>query len=188
MNTPAEQQASTHHDARPIDSCQQQLVIARTRDCLIKGATFYRCELPPIQVLFDLSGLAAGQFRWSAKPRQCVIRYNPWVFAADFDHHLTDTVAHEVAHYIAHQLHGAKTRPHGPAWKHAMIALGVTPKATGRYSLNGVPVRRQRRYAYRCACRIHQISRTLHNRHQKGRRYVCKKCSSPLMRSDVTCD
>lgn len=73
LNTPAEQQAGTHRDARTIDSCQQQLVIARTRDCLIKGATFYRCELPPIRVLFDLSGLAAGQFRWSAKPRQCVI-------------------------------------------------------------------------------------------------------------------
>ncbi len=69
-----------------------------------------------------------------------------------------------------------------------MIALGVTPKATGRYSLNGVPVRRQRRYTYRCACRIHQISRTLHNRHQKGRHYVCKKCSSPLMRTDASLD
>lgn len=165
---------------RPLDSGQQQLVTARTHDCILNSAAIYRRELPLIQVLFDLTGLAAGQFRWNAISRQCMIRYNPWVFAADFDHHLADTVAHEVAHYLVYQLHGSRHRPHGAEWKRVMTALGVTPKATGHYNLAGVPVRRQQRHTYRCVCRIHQISNTLHNRQQKGRRYACKTCRASL--------
>ena len=175
-----EQHVGTHGGVRPLDIGQQQLVIARTHDCILKSAAFYRFEFPSVQVRFDLSGLAAGQFRWNVISRQCVIRYNPWVFAADFDHHLADTVAHEVAHYLVYRMHGSRHRPHGPEWKRVMIALGVTPRATGHYNLTGVPVRRQQRHTYRCACRIHHISNTLHNRHQKGRRYACKTCRSPL--------
>lgn len=176
----SEQHTSTDSLVRPLDTCHQKLVIARTHDCILQSASLYRREFPSVHVLFDLSGLAAGQFRWHAITRQCVIRYNPWVFAADFDHHLADTVTHEVAHYLVYRLHGSRHRPHGPEWKRVMIALGVTPKATGHYNLAGVPVRRQQRHTYRCVCRIHQISNTLHNRHHKGRHYVCKTCRSPL--------
>lgn len=167
-------------DELPLDIYQQQLVIARTHNCILQVAALYQRELPVIPVLFNLTGRAAGQFRWQGLWRPCVIRYNPWVFAADFEHHLTDTVAHEVAHYLVHRLHGARARPHGPEWKQVMRALGAAPRATGHYSLNGVPVRRQRRHSYRCACRTHQLSSTLHKRQQQGRRYSCKVCRAPL--------
>ena len=170
----------TDGDESPLGACQQQLVIGRTHDCILRGAALYQRQFPFISVLFDLTGVAAGQFRWHRLWRPCVIRYNPWVFAADFEHHLTDTVAHEVAHYLVHRLHGARTRPHGAEWRHVMRALGVIPKATGHYNLNGVPVRRQQRHTYHCACRTHQISSTLHKRQQQGRRYACKVCRAPL--------
>lgn len=165
---------------RPIDADRQQQVIAYTQACLVRAAALYGRKLPPVDVLFDLSGQAAGQFRWTARPRQCVIRYNPWVFAADFAHHLHDTVVHEVAHYLVYLLHGARIRPHGAEWRRIMQDFGVKPKATGRYTLHGVPVRRQQRHAYRCACRTHELTSTRHNRQQQGNAYICRRCGTPL--------
>ncbi len=165
---------------RPIDTGQQQRVIACTQACLARATIRYGRKLPPVEVLFDLGGQAAGQFRWTARSRQCVIRYNPWVFAADFEHHLLDTVMHEVAHYIVYCLHGARVRPHGAEWRRVMQDSGAEPKATGRYPLHGVPVRRQQRHAYHCACRTHELTSTRHNRQQRGSAYICRHCGTPL--------
>lgn len=170
----------TDGDEMPLTASQQQRVVDRTHACILQAAALYQRQFPFIPIRFDLGGVAAGQFRWQGLWRPCVIRYNPWVFAADFEYHFTDTVAHEVAHYLVHRLHGAHTRPHGPEWKQVMRTLGVIPKATGHYSLSGVPVRRQQRHSYRCACRTHQLSSTLHKRQQQGRRYACKLCRAPL--------
>jgi SprT protein len=126
---------------RPIDADQQRLVLAHTQDCLARAAVLYQRDFPSVTVLFDLRGQAAGQFRWTARSRQCVIRYNPWVFAADFTHHLKDTVVHEVAHYLVYHLHGTRAKAHGLEWRRVMKAFGVAPKATGHYDLSGVPVR-----------------------------------------------
>ncbi len=164
----------------PIDTDQQRRVIAYTQECLTRGAALYGRKLPPVVVQFDLHGQAAGQFRWTVRTRQCVIRYNPWVFAADFEHHLHDTVVHEVAHYLVYRLCGARTRPHGEEWRRVMLDFGIKPKATGRYTLHGVPVRRQQRHAYRCACRSHELTSTRHNRQQQGSAYICRRCGASL--------
>ncbi len=164
----------------PLDSAQQQQIIACTRDYCDRGGAIYRRPVAPIEVLFDLSGRCAGQFRWHTRSGKCWIRYNPWVFAADFRHHVIDTVAHEVAHYLVHRNHGSRARPHGAEWKRVMIAFGVEPIARGRYDLSGVPVRRQQRHAYRCGCRTHALSSTLHNRQRKGWRYACRSCGGSL--------
>ena len=111
-----------------------------------------------------------------------VIRYNPWVFARDLDHHLGVTVPHEAAHYIVDLLHGLRrTRPHGREWKAIMHLLGAPARARGDYDLQGVPLRRQRRYEYRCGCRRHQLSGMRHRRAQaRERRYLCLHCRGEL--------
>jgi len=66
-------------------------------------------------------------------------------------------------------------------WRRVMKAFGVSPRATGRYELSGVPVRRQQRHSYRCDCRQHELTSTRHNRHQQGRKYICRSCGAPLI-------
>ncbi|MHB8746707.1 MAG: SprT family zinc-dependent metalloprotease [Gammaproteobacteria bacterium] len=169
----------------PLSRDQRQLVMARTAEYVQSATELFRREIPPVTVLFDLSGQAAGQFRWTAGPPRCVIRYNPWVFAADFAHHLNETVAHEVAHYVTYRLHGPRSIAHGPEWRRVMSGFGVSPRASGHYSLAGVPVRRQARHVYCCDCRSHELSSTRHNRHQRGHHYSCRYCGGLLRRAEA---
>ncbi|MCA1805603.1 MAG: SprT-like domain-containing protein [Xanthomonadaceae bacterium] len=172
----------------PLTSTQQQEIRDLTAARIEEAARLYRKSFAPIPVQFDLRGRAAGQFRFRCQGRQreYTIRYNPWVFAADLAHHQSDTVAHEVAHYIVHLLHpGAK--PHGREWKALMRQFGATPKACTPYDLTGVPTRQQARHVYRCACPglLHSLSTTRHRRIQQGTRYLCRSCKSSLQNFGV---
>lgn len=137
--------------------------------------------LPAPEVRFDLSGTAAGMF--CRQEHKVWLRFNPWLFAKDFERHCHDTVIHEVAHYGIFCLLGAgrSTKPHGPEWQGLMIALGARPKATFVADLSGVPIRRQRRFRYRCDCQTHEVSATRHNRIRRNRaQYRCRYCDATL--------
>ena len=157
----------------------------------IEGRVAHECEraaavlgvpLPPPDVKLNLSGAAAGMF--CRQGPDVWLRFNPWLFAKDFDRHLHDTVIHEVAHYAIYRLLGGRrrVRPHGPEWQGLMIALGAQPAATFTADLSDIPVRRQRRFHYQCACQIHDVSATRHNRIQRKRaEYRCRNCDSRLV-------
>lgn len=167
----------------PLDDAQRQAVLDSTVARLDEAARLHGRGFTPIPVHFDLRGRSAGQFRVRRVGRHCeyAIRYNPWVFAADFDHHRFDTVAHEVAHYVVHLLHPG-ARPHGREWKALMRRFGATPRACSPYDLTGVPLRKQGRHPYRCACPdlFHCLSTTRHRRVLQGTRYLCRQCGTPL--------
>jgi SprT protein len=45
-----------------------------------------------------------------------------------------------------------------------------------------VPVRRQRRFRYRCDCSTHQLSARRHNKIRHGRaNYLCRSCGSEVV-------
>jgi SprT protein len=135
--------------------------------------------LPTVPVRFDLSGRSAGQF--SARGKHCLIRYNPWIFARYFAENLATTVPHEVAHYAVYLHWGRRAKPHGVEWRALMHALGADPAVTFSLDLSGLPVRRQQRYAYHCACSEQALSTTRHRRAQSGRaRYACRICGHTL--------
>ena len=92
------------------------------------------------------------------------------------------TVPHEVAHYLVDCLHGlGRVRPHGVQWRGIMNAFGVEPRATGSFDLTGIPVRRQRRFTYRCECSTHHLATRRHNSVQRGEaRYRCRDCGETL--------
>jgi len=165
----------------PIDSADQARVIAATHDFIARAGTHFGRRFEAIPVLFDLRGRNAGMYR--IRGRQRCIRYNPWLFAKYFDDNLTDTVPHEVAHYICDQLYGLRNiRPHGREWQAMMRLFGVEPRRTCSYDLEGIPQRRQQRHPYRCACREHQVSTVRHKRIQAGRaQYLCRSCKQPLI-------
>lgn len=164
----------------PIDPQHQRLVVAATRRTIARAGELFACEFPAIPVSFELRGRAAGMYRVQRGRR--LIRYNPYLFARYFEDNLANTVPHEVAHYVTDMLHGLRNvRPHGREWQAVMRALGARPEVSCRYDLEGIPVRRQRRYGYRCGCTTHQLSTVRHRRVQSGRAcYVCRRCGDPL--------
>jgi SprT protein len=168
------------HRVQPIGPQQRQQVAAATAAWIERAAQWLALPLAPVPVLFDLSGATAGMFR--AQGKDCWIRFNPWIFAKHFEDNLNFTVPHEVAHYAVHsQRHRRRVRPHGPEWQRVMRGFGLPPEVTFKLDLTGVPVRRQQRHPYRCACREHEVSTVRHRRMHEGRaRYLCRFCAAPL--------
>ena len=148
----------------------------------------YGTPLPNPVIRFDLHGQTAGQAQWRYGKRP-LLRYNLDIarrHEADF---LATTVTHEVAHLVTTACHG-RTRPHGPEWRAVMVYLGIPePQRCHDYEIDGHGVRRQRRWAYRCQCRRHELSTTRHKRVQAGqRRYLCRACGSTLRPVDKAGD
>ncbi len=113
---------------------------------------------------------------------EACIRYNPWIFGKYFQENLMNTVPHEVAHFIVHEVYGLqRIRPHGRQWQALMVQFGVDPRVTFDLDLTGIPQRRQRRYRYLCGCTEHALSSTRHRRVLAGTgRYQCRRCGQTL--------
>jgi SprT protein len=165
----------------PIDAAQQAEVIALTADYVARAESIFRREFDPVDVLFDLPGGSAGMFKMHGKC--CWIRYNPWLFAKYYVENLDGTVPHEVAHYVIHRVYGMRrVRPHGQEWLALMHKFEADPAVTSNFDLTGIPQRRQRRFAYRCDCRTHELSARRHNTLQRGQAgYQCIKCKAALV-------
>ena len=164
----------------PIGDSQRCQVEAMTEHYIREAEDIFGRSFRRIPVAFDLKGRSAGMFR--TQGRHSLIRYNPWIFAKYFEENLHDTVAHEVAHYIVHEVFGRRARPHGEEWRAVMTKFGAKPEATFQLDLSGVPQRRQATHRYECACRIHDVSSTRHNRVQRGvGRYHCVNCDAQLV-------
>ena len=168
----------------PIGRQQQQQVIAATQDYIHQSEKLFNRAFVQVPVLFDLPGRAAGMFKVVGRRRW--IRYNPWIFAKYFEENLSGTVPHEVAHFIVHEIHGLRSvKPHGPQWQGLMRHFGANAEVTFDLDLEGIPRRTQRTHPYRCACRLHQVSATRHNRVLRGvGRYHCRVCGSELVFTD----
>jgi len=164
----------------PIDVRLEQQVRLQTREYIRRASRLFDCPLEMIPVRFDLRGRAAGMYKVINSER--MIRYNPYLFAKYFEDNVATTVPHEVAHYVVDMLYGASSvKPHGLEWQRVMRSFGTEPRATASYDLSGIPVRRQKRHAYQCACTLHSISTARHNRILGGKaRYYCRNCNTAL--------
>lgn len=165
---------------KPIDKKLQRKVINVTNRYIRRAGRIMQRSFDTVPVRFDLTGRMAGMYRVDKRGR--VIRFNPYIFAKYFEDNLAVTVPHEVAHYIIEQVHGLEdVRPHGEEWQSLMRAFGASTRRTCHYDFTGVPVRSQRRFAYRCACLIHQLSARRHNQIIQGTaEYYCRHCGESL--------
>ena len=155
----------------------------RTRELLQHAAALcasHRAQLPDPVIRFDLHGQAAGQVQWHKGARP-LLRYNLDIAQHHQSDFLASTVAHEVSHLITVACHG-RVQPHGTEWRAVMSHLGVPdPQRCHQYTLEETAVRRQRRWAYQCDCRGHELSTTRHKRIQTGSsRYHCRHCGAAL--------
>ncbi|MCY3768198.1 MAG: SprT-like domain-containing protein [Gammaproteobacteria bacterium] len=165
---------------QPIDTAQRLEVTERTHQFIRRAENIYGERFDLIPVRFNLTGTAAGMYRvQNDRPE---FRYNPHLFAKYFAENLSETVPHEVSHYIVHTMYGTKARPHGPEWKQVMRDFGAKPVRTCNFDLSGIPVRRHRRFEYQCGCRMHSVTTRVHNMISTGtRQYFCKSCARELV-------
>jgi SprT protein len=180
-------------EIQPIEESQQRRVITEVQRYITVAADYYGQPFTAIEVVFDLRGRAAGIYRyfyekngfsrgWLSKKQQ-QIRFNPWIFSKYPEDSWTNTIPHEVAHYIADCRFGLdKIKPHGLEWKQIMGDFGAEPKVRGDYSLEGIPTRRIHRYDYTCDCRSVELTAYRHLKIQRGiQQYHCRDCCQPLV-------
>ena len=165
----------------PIGNSQQRQVEEMTEHYISRAERIFNRSFDRVPVLFDLPGRAAGMFKVVGRKR--CIRYNPWIFGKYYEENLRDTVPHEVAHFIVHEVYGRRSvKPHGQQWQGLMAHFGADAGVTFSLDLEGVPQRRQKTHPYHCGCRLHAVSTTRHNRVQRGSgRYHCRNCDGQLV-------
>ncbi len=136
----------------------------------------FQREFPKPQIDCGLRGMQAGQ----AFVEENLIRLNGALLRRHDQQFLSATLPHELAHLIVWRLHGRRVRPHGPEWQSVMRLFGAEPERCHSFEVQ--PTRRQREYVYHCACKTHHLSAVRHGRIQRGGRYICMHCQTPLHR------
>ena len=166
----------------PISRELEQEVICATERYIQEASSLFNHPFRMIPIHFNLKGLSAGMY--CVKGTERMIRYNPFHFAKYFQINLTETVPHEVAHYITDILYGLnKIRPHGEEWQTIMQRFGVEPKVSCDYDMAGIPVRKNKTHEYFCGCKIHHLTTYRHNRIRRRRaQYYCLSCDGQLTR------
>lgn len=151
-------------------------LLARVEACYQQAEAFFKRPFTRPAVSFQLRGQKAGV----AHLTENRLRFNPQLYRDNRDDFLKQTVAHEVAHLIAHQLFGLTIQPHGKEWQLIMRGVyGLPPQRCHSYE---VQRRRVSRYIYRCGCPEGEFpfSAQRHALAAKGRRYYCRRCQVTL--------
>ncbi|MCQ4316109.1 SprT family zinc-dependent metalloprotease [Stutzerimonas zhaodongensis] len=150
---------------------------ARVEACYQQAETFFKRGFERPRISFKLRGQKAGV----AHLTENLLRFNPQLYKENHDHFLKQTVAHEVAHLIAHQMFGGAIRPHGEEWQ--LIMRGVYELTPDRCHTYAITRTRRSRFVYRCACpeRDFPFSAQRHALVRKGRRYFCRSCRVTLV-------
>lgn len=171
-----------------------ETLLKATCQCLEQARrAFPQHKIRDVQVRCDLGGTQAGQYHANER----LIRYNLQIASRQWQHFVQRTVVHEVAHHVVDEIwgqgqrsifKGLKIQPHGVQWREVMRALGAEDiSRCHSYNLDGMQVKRQKRYPYHCDCREHSISATRHNRILAGLSYQCTRCHQSLKRLKQPC-
>ena len=86
------------------------------------------------------------------------------------------TLVHEYAHLLAVERHGHRAANHGPAWKQAMVDLGLPPVRTHDYEVERNSARQQ--VTYQCQKCGQSFIRS--RRLPKRRKYMHARCGGGL--------
>lgn len=148
----------------------------RVESCYQQAEAFFKQRFVRAEVSFKLRGQQAGV----AHLTENKLRFNPQLYRENREDFLKQTVAHEVAHLIAHQLFGLKIQAHGEEWQ--LIMRGVYELPPNRCHSYDVKRRKVSRFIYRCSCPQSDFpfSAQRHALVGKGRRYFCRRCKVTL--------
>ncbi|KGF66310.1 MULTISPECIES: SprT family zinc-dependent metalloprotease [Pseudomonas] len=154
----------------------------RVESCYQQAEDFFKRPFKRPVVSVKLRGQKAGV----AHLHENMLRFNPQLFLENSEDFLRQTVPHEVAHLVAHQLFGDTIQPHGEEWQ--LIMRGVYELPPNRCHTYEIQRRSVTRYIYRCPCPDSDFPFTpqRHKLVRKGRRYLCKRCRGLLVFSGET--
>ncbi|MBV6825089.1 SprT family zinc-dependent metalloprotease [Pseudomonas sp. PD9R] len=149
----------------------------RVEDCFLQAESFFKRPFKRPVVSLKLRGQKAGV----AHLHENLLRFNPQLYRENTEDFLKQTVAHEVAHLIAHQLFGDRIQPHGEEWQ--LIMRGVYELPPNRCHTYDIKRRSVTRYIYKCPCvdSDFPFSAQRHGLVRQGRRYLCRRCRSTLV-------
>lgn len=149
----------------------------RVESCYQQAEDFFKRPFTRPEISFKLRGQKAGV----AHLQENLLRFNPKLYAENREHFLKQTVAHEVAHLVAHQLFGPRIQPHGEEWQ--LIMRGVYELPPERCHNYDIGRRKVTRYLYLCQCPDGEFpfSSQRHGLVSKGRRYFCRRCRATLV-------
>lgn len=149
---------------------------ARVETCYLLAERFFNRRFERPQVSLKLRGQKAGV----AHLAQNLLRFNEQLYRENTDHFLRQTVAHEVAHLVAHQMFGPRIQPHGEEWQ--LIMRGVYELPPDRCHTYEIRRKASTRYIYQCKCPGQDFAFTAqrHSLVRKGRRYICRSCRQTL--------
>lgn len=141
---------------------RKQQVIDKFNDLVKVSNDKFNMVLPSIELRFDLKGCSAGQA--VLKDGKYSIRFNiDMINGSGFEHIINDTVAHELAHIIAHiKKYGFK---HDKYWRMFCINLGGSGNRCHTETV--IPARKIQKYLYDTTCgSTIVISKIRHNKIQ----------------------
>ncbi|UFQ99058.1 SprT family zinc-dependent metalloprotease [Pseudomonas wenzhouensis] len=149
---------------------------ARVEACYQQAEAFFKQRFARPEISFKLRGQKAGV----AHLTENKLRFNLQLYRANQEDFLRQTVPHEVAHMVAHQLFGPRIQPHGEEWQ--LIMRGVYELQPHRCHSYEVERRKVNRFIYRCSCVDGEFpfSAQRHALVAKGRRYYCRRCKATL--------
>lgn len=165
-----------------IHPTMPELLRQRVEACYVQAEAFFKRTFPRPQVSFKLRGQKAGV----AHLHENLLRFNPQLYLENQADFLQQTVPHEVAHLVAHQLFGEGIQAHGQEWQ--LIMQGVYELPPKRCHSYAVKRRATTRFIYRCPCPDSDFAFTAqrHTLVSQGRRYLCKRCRAILVYSGET--
>ena len=148
----------------------------RIEACYQLAEAFFKRPFKRPNVSLTLRGQSAGM----AHLQENKLRFNPQLYRNNTEDFLRQTVAHEVAHLVAHQMFGSRIQPHGEEWQ--LIMRGVYELPPHRCHSYEVERRKVNRFIYRCSCVDGEFpfSAQRHALVAKGRRYYCRRCKVTL--------
>ena len=154
----------------------------RVEDCFQQAEVFFKRPFKRPVVSFKLRGQKAGV----AHLHENLLRFNPQLYRENSEDFLRQTVPHEVAHLVAHQLFGERIAPHGEEWQ--LIMRGVYELPPNRCHTYAIKRRSATRYIYRCPCPDSDFafSAQRHALVKQGRGYLCRRCRNTLVFSGET--
>ncbi len=144
---------------------------------------FKGAYVPPIK--FTKRGKCAGCVSYTGDYVE--INFNMVLLRENFEDFISQTVPHEVAHFVTwiqygHEYSkGGKRIIHGKSWKGMMTYFGVKQERCHSYNTANSTVRKIKRLSYKCGCMTHKLTTIRHNKVLRGKAsYSCSKCGQKL--------
>lgn len=168
------------------DNNIKKCVSDKIKELINKASSSYNINnifIPEIK--FTKRGKCAGCV--SYVNGEVFFNFNMVLLRENFNDFLSQTVPHEVSHFIVYLLFGhqytkgGKRIIHGKDWKNVMSFFGCSSERCHSYNTSKSSVRKLKTFKYKCGCSTHILTSIRHNRIKKGTSsYCCSVCGERL--------